>query len=321
VSAHEQMMDPKARIARPFFNTARSASGSCLWCHDHLVATHDWDSKKFSLPIGVRHCPIIVLWVAVAVAVCFVDDLHAAEGSDPATSEVEIEESAPRHRISLGAQWFDASEGNSLVGALTYSWVPHAHHGLAATIPLVRSNSSGAEGSGVGDTRVQYSWVPSATITAAAWVPSTLGMGFGLIVPTGDPAKGTGVDRWVAIPTLGWVFTFGERFALQPSLQYLQSFAEESPEDEVSSANLVLTFLYVAESGFWIDYTASIFRDFEPVETTNEDHFLTFGKQFTRVFGASVTLGSIERPPIQTPEFARGSDEFVELTAHFVLPW
>lgn len=237
---------------------------------------------------------------------------------DPAEAE---EERDPRHRISFGGQWFAASEGNSITGSLTYNWVPLKHHGFAATMPLVRSDVVGAKGSGIGDTRLQYSWVPSAKITAAAWVPSTLGMGFGLIVPTGDPGKGTGVDRWVAIPTFGWVFTFGEKFALQPSLQYLQSFGEESPEDSVRSANLVLTFLYVAKSGFWIDYTASIFRDFEPFETTNEDHFLTIGQQFTKVFGASATLGSIERPPIQAPEFARGSDEFVELTAHFVLPW
>ena len=89
----------------------------------------------------------------------------------------------------------------------------------------------------------------------------------------------------------------------------------------IRSANVVLTFLYVAKSEFWIDFTVSIFRDFEPIETTNEDLFLTFGQQFTEVFGGSVTLGSIERPPIQSPEFERSSDEYVELTLHFVLPW
>jgi hypothetical protein len=231
------------------------------------------------------------------------------------------EEPAPRHRISFGAQWFDAAEGDSVTGSLTYSWVPLEHHGFAATMLLVGSDVSGAEGSGIGDTRLQYSWVPSAKITAAAWLPTTLGMGFGLIVPTGDPAKGTGVDRWVAIPTLGWVFPLGKKFALQPSLQYLYSFDEETADETVNSANLVLTFLYVAKSEFWIDLTASVFRDFEPIETTNEDFFLTFGQQFTRVFGGSVTLGSVERPPIQNPDYARSSDEFVELTLHFVLPW
>ena len=260
---------------------------------------------------------LIVILVSAAIAAAGQESLEAA-AEEPLKKD---EERAPRHRISFGAQWFDAAEGDSVTGSLTYSWVPLKHHGFAATIPLVGSDVSGAEGSGIGDTRLQYSWVPSANITAAAWVPTTLGMGFGLIVPTGDPAKGTGVDRWVAIPTLGWVFTLGKKFALQPSLQYLYSFSEERSEEHIRSANLVLTFLYVAKTGFWIDYTASVFRDFEPVETTNEDHFLTFGQQFTKVLGGSVTLGSIERPPIQNPDFARSSDEFVELTLRFVLPW
>jgi hypothetical protein len=269
--------------------------------------SHRFNTGSLSLLLSAGFMVPIMGWVAVAAA-------------DHGPSEKE-EEPAPRHRISFGAQWFGASEGNSITGSLTYSWVPLEHHGFAATVPLVRSDVTGAEGTGIGDTRLQYSYVPSAKITAAAWVPTTLGMGFGLIVPSGDPAKGTGVDRWVAIPTLGWVFTLGEKFALQPSLQYLYSFGEDSVDDHVSSANLVLTFLYVAKSEFWIDFTASLFRDFEPVETTNEDLFLTIGQQFTRVLGGSVTLGSVERPPIQNPDYARSSDEFVELTLHFVLPW
>ena len=260
----------------------------------------------------------VSLLLSSVVFVVVVGSASVAQ-ADSEGAETE-KEAAPRHRISFGAQWFDAAEGDSVIGSLTYSWVPLEHHGFAATVPLVGSDVSGAEGSGIGDTRLQYSWVPSANITAAAWVPSTLGMGLGLIVPIGDPSKGTGVDRRVAIPTLGWVFTLGEKYAFQPSLQYLYSFSEERPDEHISSANLVLTFLYVAKSGFWIDYTASIFRDFEPVETTNEDHFLTIGQQFTKVLGGSVTLGSIERPPIQDPDFARSSDEFVELTLHFVLP-
>ena len=273
---------------------------------------------EFRMNRRIRHrrSPAALWMLCVCVALVQAPDLGADQDSD------ETEEArAPRHRISFGAQWFDASEGNSIVGSLTYGWVPLNHHGFAVTTLLVESGVSGAEGTGIGDTRLQYSWVPSANITAAAWVPTTLGMGFGLIVPTGDPAKGTGVDRWVAIPTFGWVFTLGEKFALQPSLQYLYSFSEERSEEHIRSANLVLTFLYVAKSEFWIDLTASIFRDFEPIETTNEDLFLTVGQQFSRVFGGSVTLGSIERPPIQDPEFARTSDEFIELTLHFVLPW
>lgn len=277
---------------------------------DPLRDKNDGFAIRIVMPALWVVCSVVVFGPALIVVA---DQLAEDENQDV--------QGGPRHRFSFGAQWFDASEGNSASGALTYFWAANDHHALAATVPVVFSDISGAEGSGIGDTRLQYSWVPSAKITAAAWVPSTLGMGLGLIVPTGDPAKGTGVDRWVAIPTFGWVFTPGEHFAIQPSLQFLESFGESSPEDEIRSANLVFTFVYAAESGFWVDYTASIFRDFEPEVTTNEDHFLTLGMQFTKVLGGSVTLGSVERPPIQNPEFARGSDEFVELGDHFVLPW
>jgi len=38
------------------------------------------------------------------------------------------------------------------------------------------------------------------------------------------------------------------------------------------------------------------------------------------VFGGSFTLGSVERPPIQQGSFVRDSDQFGEITLHFVLP-
>jgi hypothetical protein len=225
----------------------------------------------------------------------------------------------PRHRIDFGIQWYDAAEGDTFTGSIDYSWVPLDHHGFAVTVPLVGSDFGETEGSGIGDTRIQYSYVPSTKLTAASWVPNTLGMGFGLIAPTGDPAKGTGAGRWIAIPTVGWVFPVGERFAILPTLQYLQSFNERSEVDEISAANLELGFLYVARSELWVNYTASLFRDFEPVDETNLDHFLTVGKQFSRTLGSSLTLGSIERPPVQDPAIARSSDQFVQITLHFVV--
>ncbi len=269
------------------------------------------------LPRSVVSWPRTAFCLGCAIfSLLLVCDLAADEGS-----KESAEESSPRHRIDFGLQWYDAAEGNSLTGALNYSWVPLEHHAFAATLALVGSDVSNAVGSGIGDTRLQYSWVPSAAITAGAWVPTTLGMGFGLIVPTGDAAKGTGADRWVAIPTLGWVFLIGERFSILPSLQYYHSFGEGSAGEDFSSANLELGFLYVWSSRFWINYTPSVFRDFQPIDDTNVDHHLTFGMQFSKVLGASLTLGNIERPPDQDSGIARDSDSFAEITLHFVLPW
>lgn len=244
---------------------------------------------------------------------------------DPAGSNEQVSDSpapaGPRHRIDFGVQYFDAAEGETFTSSLNYSWVPLAHHSFAATVPIVGADLGETEGSGIGDLRLQYSYVPSARLTANSWVPNTLGMGIGLIVPTGDPDKGIGGDRWIAIPTIGWVFVIGERFSILPTLQYFHSLQEGSTADDFSSANLELGLLYVFRSEFWLNYTPSLFHDFDPIDDTNLDHFLTGGKQFTRTFGASLTLGDIERPPVQDPAVARDSDQFVELTLHFVLPW
>lgn len=252
-------------------------------------------------------CLVVVLAVPTAVV--------AEEGGDAAPAEP-----APRNRIDFGVQWFDAAEGDSYIGALNYSFVPFAHHAFAATLALVGSRTVGAEGTGIGDLRLQYAWVPSAKITAAAWVPGTLGMGIGVIVPTGDAEDGTGSDRWVVLPNVGWVWNLNERVSFLPTLQYLRSFDEGPAGEEVEALNLELGLLWVTRSEFWINYTPSVFRDFEPVVDTNVDHFLTFGKQFTTTFGSSLTIGSIERPPVQDPAVAVPSDEFVEITVHFVLP-
>ena len=246
----------------------------------------------------------------------FLVALGAAAEDEPEAPDAR---GSPRHRFDFGLQWFDAAEGAIATASLDYSWVPLDHHGFTATVPLIGSNVSETEGSGIGDTRLQYSYVPSTKLTAASWVPNTLGMGFGLIIPTGDPAKGTGVDRWIAIPTVGWVFTINERFSILPTLQYLQSFQEQSTDDEVRAANLELGFLYVTKSELWINFTASLFQDYDPVDEINMDHFLTVGKQFTRTLGGSLTLGSIERPPVQDPGFERSSDQFAQITLHFVL--
>jgi hypothetical protein len=260
---------------------------------------------------------------ALSAGLCCVASLLLLAGDaaaeDGSTEAAEID--SPRHRVDFGLQWYDGAEGDIATGSLSYSWVPLDHHAFAATVLLVGSDVSNAEGSGIGDTRLQYSWVPSAKLTASGWLPKTLGTGFGLIVPTGDAAKGTGEDRWIAIPTLGWVFLIGERFSILPSLQYLHSFNEGSAGEDVSTANLEVGFLYVWSSGIWIKYTPSFFRDFQPVDDTNLDHFLLFGMQFSKIVGASLTLGSIERPPIQDPSLARSSDQFAEVTLHIVLPW
>ena len=80
------------------------------------------------------------------VSLLLVCDLAADEGSTDSG-----EETSPKHRIDFGVQWYDAAEGNSATGSLSYSWVPLDHHAFAATLLLVGSDLSNAKGSGVGE--------------------------------------------------------------------------------------------------------------------------------------------------------------------------
>jgi len=62
----------------------------------------------------------LLLSTALVVVVLGSVSITAAD-EGPAETE---KEAAPRHRISFGAQWFDAAEGDSVIGSLTCSWVP-----------------------------------------------------------------------------------------------------------------------------------------------------------------------------------------------------
>jgi len=259
-------------------------------------------------------------WLHFALVALLVSTVsHGSETDSPDQDAPEAR--VPKHRIDFGVEWFDAVEGRSATGALNYSWVPHPSHALASTLLLIGSDLAETEGSGIGDLRVQYSWALGAGLTANPWVPNSLGMGFGLVIPTGDPAKGTGDDRWVAIPTFGWVVNFKERFSLLPTLQYFITFNEGPAAQEFRAANLELGFVYVTKSEFWFNYTPSVFRDFEPVDDTNVDHTFIVGKQFKRAIGVSLTLGTVERGKLQREELQRGADYRAALTGHFVLPF
>jgi len=67
----------------------------------------------------------------------------------------------------------------------------------------------------------------------------------------------------------------------------------------------------------WVTVAAADQGPSEKEEEPAPRHRISFGAQW---FDGSVTLGSVERPPIQNPYDSRSSDEFVELTPHLVLP-
>jgi hypothetical protein len=156
-----------------------------------------------------------------------------AGAEEPADVAADIApQAAPRHRFDLGANFFDTEEGETVTGLLSYTWIAHPSHAFSLTLPFVGADLSETEGSGIGDLVAQYSWVPSVELDANPWFPRSMGIGLTLIMPSGDPDKGIGDDRWVAIPNLGWVVPINRRLSFLPLLQYLRSFSDMSEEDE-----------------------------------------------------------------------------------------
>lgn len=258
-------------------------------------------------------------WIWIAACLALWIPAAAAQDEDPTNEPVVSQaEGPPRHRIDFGGDYFDAAEGSTASGLLGYTWVPHPNHALSLTLPFVGADFSETEGSGIGDVVVQYSWAPSVRLDANPWFPRSLGMGLTLILPTGDPDKGIGSDRWVVIPNFGWVVSITRRFSFLPLLQYFRSFDETSDEDELELVNLDLGFVYVTPIGLWVNYTPSIFEDLGSNGDNNLDHSLTLGKQF-RWFGLSVGLATIERSDHQS-ELSKGADYQASLTLHFTLP-
>ncbi len=177
-------------------------------------------------------------------------------------SETEAAEERPTQRLDFGIDFYDAANGSVVRGGIDYNWVPLADHSFAATLPVIDSRLSDVEGSGIGDLLLRYNWVPALTLTADPWVPNNLGIGLGLLVPTGDAAKGTGGDQWVIAPSLGWPAKIAKRTTLLPQLQYMKSFAEGELAQGTQTISLSVDLIHVTRSKFWVQDTPAASYDF-----------------------------------------------------------
>ena len=195
-------------------------------------------------------------------------------------------------RLDFGIDWFQTADGRVATGGLQYTWAPLTSHSFGAGLPLVDSGISNTEGSGIGDLQFQYNYVPSRKLTANPWVPNSLGLGLGLVVPTGNLEDGTGAGEWVVTPSLGWAWRVGKGFVLLPQAQYSYSFSEEPGVVHTELLAVRLVVLYVWKKLFWVQYSPGFGRDMEN-GVQGFLHKLVVGHQFTRRLGSSLDFASI----------------------------
>ncbi len=257
-----------------------------------------------------------MILVPVALANDTNDSQQPAEQREEASDNDAADQSATQ-RLDFGIDFYDSASGSVVRGGINYNWVPLADHSFAATLPMIDSRLSDVEGSGIGDLLLRYNWVPALTLTADPWVPNNLGIGVGLLVPTGDPAKGTGGDQWVIAPSLGWAAIIAKRTTLLPQLQYMKSIAEGEFAQGMQTISLSVDLIHVTGSKFWVQYTPAATYDFE-AEQYEFDNLLVLGQQFTRRFALRFELRTLN---VADPQDPTGNGRELDYRATLKLQW
>jgi hypothetical protein len=261
----------------------------------------------------------LLLVVILASGAMAQDRENSEDSAKPSqeASETEATEERPTQRLDFGIDFYGSDSGNVRRGGINYNWAPLADHSFAATLPVVAAGLADVEGSGIGDLLLRYNWVPALTLTADPWVPNNLGIGLGLLVPTGDAAKGTGGDQWVIAPSLGWAAKVAKRTTLLPQLQYMKSFAEGELAQGAEAISLSVDLIHVTSSKFWVQYTPAATYDFE-AEQYEFDNLLVLGEQFTRRFALRFELRTLN---VADPQDPTGDGRELDYRATLKLQW
>ena len=260
----------------------------------------------------------MLVFLLFAVAGAMADELdESTDQAQPSQKESDTSEQRATQRLDFGIDFYDAPDGSIVRGGIDYNWVPDANHSFAATLPIVNSRLAEVNGSGIGDLLLRYNWVPSLTLTADPWVPNSLGIGLGLLVPTGDAAKGTGGDQWVIAPSLGWAAKIAKRTTLLPQLQYMKSFAEGELAQGMQTIALSADLIHVFLSKFWVQYTPAASYDLE-AETYEFDNLVVLGQQFTRRVALRLELRTLN---VADPQDPAGDGRELDYRATLKLQW
>lgn len=223
----------------------------------------------------------------------------------------------PRHRINLGALFLDQVSSDSFNGIVGYTYNLTHNANIGVTVPYIDPDTSAAGNSGIGDTIVALSFVPSVRIGANPWVPRTVGTGIAVLAPTGDPDERRSLDSWVVAPYLGLIIPLSEKFFFAPQLGYVHSLDKTAAGTDLRIAFAETGFGFVAFNGFWASYFPNFSFDVESDDWAI-NHRLAIGKMLSKNFGLSVDYTYIERFNFGSNlPGESGFDRQIDLNVHF----
>ncbi len=267
-----------------------------------------------------RHALRIVLTlVASATLVTFGAAQDQLTSQNPPHDDGATDDAEPgaTQRLDVGFDLYDSPEGRVMRAGVNYNWTPSEDYSFAATVPVINAGLADVEGSGIGDLLLRFNWMPALTLTADPWVPNNLGIGVGLLVPTGDAAKGTGGDQWAIAPSFGWAAKLAKRTTILPQLQYIISFSEGELAQGTETISLSADLIHVTLSKFWIQYTPTGSYDLE-AEQYEFDNLLVLGQQVSRRIALRLELRTLN---VADPQDPTGDGRDLDYRATLKLQW
>jgi hypothetical protein len=227
-----------------------------------------------------------------------------------------------RHRIDFDWSRIATSGGDRdvLLPGYTLAFRGDMRFGVSAALVHSDLDSTGKDGDkvsstgyGIGDTELLYQYDPSGALTASPWVPESVGITAGLLVPTGDAQEALGGDVWVASFGFGWTNKVLSNFWLIPALGYERSFNGGEHADTTNQLEFGLDFYWIFPFGLWVGYEPLVSRDFDQNEWGN-DHTFVIGWIPQRGPGLSLEYGN---PDLRLEQLAGRDDRIFLLNIFY----
>lgn len=239
--------------------------------------------------------PRVLPVISCVICLCFTS---AAGADDKKLEEFASLFPTGRHLAEFSVTSIDTAEGDQLIWLPGYTLAYSTSLRFSGSVGVVESdlvggNDSGSS-SGLTDSQLLVQYDPSAQLTANAFLPDTVGLTFGLRVPTADHDKGLGVDLWAASLGAGWLVDFPWSFWLLPSLQYEFSFDEAPGVQRIERADLGLGLYWLFSFKGWLGIEPVIAHDLVEQDSAF-DWSVVLGKAWSTGWAVDLRWSRLDR--------------------------
>jgi len=249
-----------------------------------------------------RIAALLFLLAQLALAPGYAQDGEDGPDSDRVNQETPSAAAANNalSRLDLGIDYVSQDGVDQATIEAQFTQVFATHHQVTMIAPLIDEGVDSSINMRAGDLQFGYSYTPGHALSASPWVPSDVGIGIGLSIPTGDPSIGTGLGSYVLAPRLGFIKTFGSNFVITPTIKYQYSFKEQANGAEVREWVLAAGITYVSPGTFWVQWIPIYLYDIN-LDDGAFGSTIVVGKLVTRHFGMSLDF-------TRAPTFVTSSD-------------